>query len=271
MKKLIIASVAILMALSACVKDGIYPYASISGLENTIAYDENDDVTVTVKASALLDITEVNLIYTVNEGEPKTVAMALSGKKYTAVIPKQAMDAVVTYYVEVKTADAVTTSAVATYTVGVIPIDFTPLKLNELNGNTDKKFIEVFNSGTEDIDMKGVSIIKDASKTIWTAAEGVILKAGKYMLLYSSEVSGAGQAHEGYEPTLIFEGGLSAKKAVRIQLLDPRGNTLDDFNLTTLLKDQAPDSYGRNADGKWYYQDATPGAKNVDGTDVVFE
>ena len=148
MKKLIIASVAILMALSACVKDGIYPYASFSGLENTIAYNENDDVTVTVKASALMDITEINLIYTVNQGEPKTVAMTLSGKKYTAVIPKQAMDAVVTYYVEAKTADAVTTSAVATYTVGVIPIDFTPLKLNELNGND--KFIEVYNSGSPD-------------------------------------------------------------------------------------------------------------------------
>ena len=30
MKKLIIASVAILMALTACVKDGLYPYATFS-------------------------------------------------------------------------------------------------------------------------------------------------------------------------------------------------------------------------------------------------
>ena len=117
--------------------------------------------------------------------------MTLSGKKYTAVIPKQAMDAVVTYYVEAKTADAVTTSAVATYTVGVIPIDFTPLKLNELNGND--KFIEVYNSGTKDIDMKGVYIEKDGAVK-WTAADGAVLKAGKFMLLYSSDVTVTGGA-----------------------------------------------------------------------------
>ena len=268
MKKLIIASVAILMALSACVKDGIYPYASFSGLENTIAYDENDDVTVTVKASALMDITEINLIYTVNQGEPKTVAMTLSGKKYTAVIPKQAMDAVVTYYVEAKTADAVTTSAVATYTVGVIPIDFTPLKLNELNGND--KFIEVYNSGTADIDMKGVYIEKDGAVK-WTAADGSVLKAGKFMLLYSSDVVVTGGAQEGYDPTLVFSGGLSAKKAVRVQLFDPKGNSLDDFNLVTVKK-AAPASYSRVPDGSgdWNFTDATPGAKNASGNDPVF-
>ena len=268
MKKLIIASVAILMALTACVKDGIYPYASISGLENTIAYDETEDVTVTVKASALLDITEINLVYTVNKGAEKTVAMTKDGKKYKAVIPAQAMDAVVTYYVEVKTADAVTTSAVATYTVGVIPIDFTPLKINEINGND--KFIEIVNTGKDDIDMKGVYMQKDGAVK-WTAADGITLKAGKFLLLYSSDVTATGKPQEGYDASLVFEGGLSAKKAVRIELLDPKGNTLDDFNLTTLLKAQAPASYGVNADGKWYYQDATPGAKNVDGTDVVFE
>lgn len=269
MKKLIIASVAILMALTACVKDGIYPYATISGLENTIAYDENDAVTVSVKASALLDITEVNLIYSVNDGEAVTVAMNLDGKKYKGIIPAQAMDAVVKYYVEVKTADAVSKSAEGTYTVGVIPIDFNPLKLNEINGND--KFIEIVNTGKDDIDMKGVYIVKDGSKTIWTAAAGVSIKAGKFLLLYSSDVTASGKPQEGYDASLVFDGGLSAKKAVRVQLFDPKGNSLDDFNLTTLLKSQAPASYGLNDNGAWYYQDATPGAKNANGTDVVFE
>ena len=130
MKKLIIASVAILMALTACVKDGLYPYTTFSSLENTIAYDENDDVTVTVKASALMTINEINLVYTLNQGEPKTVVMTLDGKKYKATIPAQPMDTVVEFYIEAKTDDAVSKSAVTTYTVGVIPIDFTPLKLN---------------------------------------------------------------------------------------------------------------------------------------------
>ena len=268
MKKLIIASVAILMALTACVKDGVYPYASFSGLENTIAYNENDAVTVSVKASALMTINEINLVYTVNQGEPQVVAMTLDGKKYKGTIPAQAMDAVVEYYVEAKTDGAVSKSAVATYTVGVIPIDFTPLKLNEINGND--KFIEIVNTGSKDIEMKGVYIQKDGN-TKWTAAEGTTLKAGKFLLLYSSDVTATGGAHEGYAAELVFDGGLSAKKAVHVELFDPKGNSLSDFNLTNLLKSQAPASYGVNADGNWYYQDATPGAKNTDGTDVVFE
>lgn len=268
MKQLIIASVAALLALTACVKDDVYPYASFSGMENTIAYNENDDVTVSVKASSLMKINEMNLVYSVNKAAAKTVAMTLDGKKYKGVIPAQAMDAVVEYYVEAKTDGAVSKSAVATYTVGVIPIDFTPLKLNELNGND--KFIEIVNTGSKDIDMRGVYLQKDGN-TKWTAAEGITLKAGKFLLLYSSDVTATGGAHEGYAPELVFDGGLSAKKAVRVQLFDPRGNSLDDFNLTTLLKSQAPASYGVNDNGAWYYQEATPGAKNINGTDVVFE
>ena len=269
MKKLIIASVAAILALTACVKDIVYPYATFSKLENTIAYDENDEVTVTVKVSALVDIQAINLVYTVNDGEPVTVEMHPQGKGYFATIPAQAMDAVVNYYIEAITANATSTSAIASYTVGVIPIDFSGLKINELNGND--KFIELVNTGSSDIIMKGVTIVKDASKTIWTGTEDVVVKAGKYLLLYSDNVTGSGGAQEGYPTELVFSGGLSASKPVRVQLFDPKGNSLDDFNLLTLLKSKAPASYGCNADGKWYYQDATPGAKNIDGTDVVFE
>ena len=269
MKKLIIASVAAILALTACVKDIVYPYATFSKLENTIAYDETEAVTVTVNVSALVDIKAINLVYTVNDGEPVSVEMHPQGKGYFATIPAQAMDAVVNYYIEAITANATSTSAIASYTVGVIPIDFSGLKINELNGND--KFIELVNTGSSDIIMKGVTIVKDASKTTWTGTEDVVVKAGKFLLLYSSDVVVAGGAQEGYPAELVFDGGLSAKKAVRIQLMDPKGNTLDDFNLVTLLKPQAPASYGRNADGNWYYQVATPNAKNTDGTDVVFE
>ena len=268
MKQLIIASLAVLMAFTACVKDDVYPYTSFSGMENTIAYNENDDVTVSVKASALTKINEINLIYSVDKAAPKTVAMTLDGKKYKGVIPAQAMDAVVEYYVEAKTDGAVSKSAVATYTVGVIPIDFTPLKLNEINGND--KFIELVNTGSKDINMKGVTIQKDGAVK-WTGSEATTLKAGAFLLLYSSDVTVTGGAQEGYAAELVFDGGLSAKKAVHVELFDPKGNSLSDFNLTTLLKAAAPASYGVNADGKWYYQDATPGAKNANGTDVVFE
>lgn len=268
MKKLIIASVAAILALTACVKDIVYPYATFSKLENTIAYDETEAVTVTVNVSALVNIEAINLVYTVNDGEPVSVEMHPQGKGYFATIPAQAMDAVVNYYIEAITANATSTSAIASYTVGVIPIDFSGLKINELNGND--KFIELVNTGSSDIIMKGVTIVKDASKTTWTGTEDVVVKAGKFLLLYSSDVVVAGGAQEGYPAELVFDGGLSAKKAVRIQLMDPKGNTLDDFNLVNLLISPAPASYGRNANGNWYYQVATPNAKNTDGTDLVF-
>lgn len=265
MKKLVIFAAAIL-AFAACVKDGIYPYVSFSGLENTIAYDEKEDVTVSVKATALLDITEVNLVYSVNDGEQKTIPMTLDGKKYTAVIPAQAMDSVINYFVEAKTADATSKSAVVSYTVGVIPIDFSPLKLNELNGQ--EKFIEIINTGKDDIDLKGVYIEKDGA-TKWTGVSGLVIKAGQFMLLYSSDVTSTGKPHEGYDEKLVFSGGLSAKKAVRIQLFDPKGNSLDDFNLVTLKISEAPASYSRVPDGTgpWCYTDATPGAKNAPDKD----
>ena len=71
--------------------------------------------------------------------------------------------------------------------------------------------------------------------------------------------------------SIVFHSGLSAKKNVRIQLFTPAGVSIDDFNLTNIDANDpayipAPASYSRNADGKWYYADATPGAVNVDGT-----
>ena len=64
---------------------------------------------------------------------------------------------------------------------------------------------------------------------------------------------------------------LSAKKAVRVELKDPVGNGLDDFNLVTVAK-TAPASYSRVPDGSgnWFYTPATPGAKNsTDNSDPV--
>jgi hypothetical protein len=83
---------------------------------------------------------------------------------------------------------------------------------------------------------------------------------------------------EGYPENLIFNTGLSAKSNVRIQLFTPAGVSIDDFNLTNIdlngeaygyAGNQAPASYSRNADGNWYYADATPGAANTDGQNIV--
>ena len=149
----------------------------------------------------------------------------------------------------------------------MLSIDFSPLKLNELNGND--KFIEIVNTGKEAINIKGIKILKD-TKDVWTGPNRE-LAPGAFLLLYSKDVVVPGGKQEGYDPELVFTSGLSAKKAVRVDLKDPVGNPLDDFNLVTVAK-TAPASYSRVPDGSgnWFYTPATPGAKNsTDNSDPV--
>ena len=106
------------------------------------------------------------------------------------------------------------------------------------------------------------------------AANGVVILNeingnDKFIELRSTYVTGAGKAHEGYDAGLQFDSGLSAKKGVRVQLFGGDGTSLDDFNYVTYSGTPALASYGRNADGVWYYQDATPGTVNTDGTEAV--
>lgn len=138
--------------------------------------------------------------------------------------------------------------------------------LNELNGNY--KFMELRNVSGAGYSLEGVTLYKDG-KLVWTgAAESSVADDG-YVLLYSEDVCKEGGAHYGYDAKLIFTSGLSASKAVNVQLFNSAGAPLDIFNYATYSGTPAPASYGRNADGVWYYQDATPGAVNTDGTNLV--
>ena len=145
------------------------------------------------------------------------------------------------------------------------PIDYSGLVLNELNGND--KFIELYNKGTEAIALKGVYIEKDG-KNVWKAGD-ITIEADAYLLLYSEDV--IAEEHPDYEGSgLVFSSGLSAKKAVRVQLFTPQGVSLDDFNLVD-YSTPASASYSRCPDGTgaWTYADATPGAANAESNDLV--
>ena len=266
MKKIFIICTAALLALTSCVKDQVYPYANTSDIANTIALNEETDVVITATVSALVKITKVNLVYTVGTAKAETVAMTASGNTYTATIPAQAMDAVVKYYIEVTTEGGVSKSAENSYTVGVNPIDYSPLKLSEINGND--KFIEIVNTGSKAINIKGIKIFKDA-KDVWTGPDKE-LAAGAYLLLYSTDVvepaDGSDPKHPEYKGTgLVFDSGLSAKKNVTVQLTTPVKANLDYFNLTGYAEKCAA-SYSRVGKDygfdKWYHTAATPGAAN---------
>ncbi len=262
-------ALALLMGLASCVKDKQYPGITISNVSYApTAVQAGDDVTVTATITSFNEFT-AKLVYIVAEGTPKEVAMTSGAEKdvYTAVIPGQENGITVSFYVEAEGTLKAESPAME-YTVGAVAIDYSVLRLNELNGND--KFIEIYNTGAEAINMNGVYIEKDGTQN-WLADNTVKIDAGGYLLLYSEDVTAD---HPEYSESLIFHSGLSAKKNVRIQLFTPAGVSIDDFNLTNIDANDpayipAPASYSRNADGQWYYADATPGAVNVDGTQLV--
>lgn len=145
------------------------------------------------------------------------------------------------------------------------PVGYGGLVLNELNGND--KFIELYNRGGEALSLKGVYIEKDG-KNVWAAGD-ITLDAGDYLLLYSEDV--IAEEHPEYDGSgLVFASGLSAKKAVRVQLFTPSGVSIDDFNLVD-YSTAAPASYSRYPDGTgaWTYANATPNDANAQSNILV--
>ena len=264
MKKIMIVALALLMGLASCVKDKQYPGINISNVSYApTAVQASDDVTVTATITSFKDFT-AKLVYVINE-ESKELAMTAAEDVYTAVIPAQPNETKVSFYVQAMNGEVTAVSPTMEYEVGAVAIDYSVLRLNELNGND--KFIEIYNAGAEAINLNGVYIEKDGAQN-WLGDNTVKIEAGAYLVLYSEDVT---LDHPDVPEALIFHSGLSAKKNVRIQLFTPAGVSIDDFNLTNIDANDpayipAPASYSRNADGKWYYADATPGAVNVDGT-----
>jgi hypothetical protein len=266
MKKIMFVALALLMGLASCVKDKQYPGINISNVSYTpTAVQEGDDVTVTATITSFKEFT-AKLVY-VTEEASKAIELTMTAgadNLYTAAIPAQADGTKVNFHIEAMNGEATAVSPDMEYVVGAVAIDYSVLRLNELNGND--KFIEVYNTGAEAINMNGVYIEKDGTQN-WLADNTVKIEAGGYLLLYSEDVVAD---HPEYPEALIFHSGLSAKKNVRIQLFTPAGVSIDDFNLTNIDANDpayipAPASYSRNADGNWYYADATPGAMNIDG------
>ena len=281
MKKILFAALALIVVMASCVKDPKYPGVTISNLSySPIAVQDMDDVTVSATIASF-DAFTAKLVYTVAEAAPVEVDMVSGTEKdvFTAVIPGQPDGTTVSFYVKVDGTLAAQSPAME-YTVGAVAIDYSGLRLNELNGNKfneenhNGKFIEIYNAGNEAISMKGVYIEKDGAQN-WVGDNTVTVEAGGYLVLYSEDIA---ENHQGLDSIYFFHSGLSNKKNVRIQLFTPAGESIDDFNLVDIdlngeaygyAENQAPASYSRNADGNWYYADATPGAANVDGENIV--
>ena len=267
MKKILFVALALIVGLASCVKDEKYPGINITGVSYTpTAVTENTAVTVKAVITSFETFTATLYYMDANlaGGQMNPVEMIPANEKdtYAAVIPAMPNDTKVVFYVKAVNDKAEAVSAEMDYTVGAVSVDYSVLRLNELNGND--KFIEIYNAGAEAINMAGCYIQKDGEQN-WLGAADVNIEAGGYLLLYSEDVAAD---HPEFTENYIFHSGLSAKKNVRIQLFTPAGQSIDDFNLVDIQM-TAPASYSRNADGKWYHADATPGAQNVEGTELV--
>ena len=270
MKKILFAALALLVVMASCVKDEPYYGITVSGLSFTPqAMTDVNDVTVTANVASFYDV-KATLCYILDETEKiNEVPMTLdeATNLYTAVIPAQPNDTKVVFYVKAVSEKMEVKSETKDYVVGAVPPDYSVIVLNELNG-TDK-FIELYNMGDADLPLRGMYIEKDAKKIIWTADENVIAPAHGVLLLYSSDVTGEGDAHEGYTENLIFDSGLSPKKTLKIELFMPDGSSRDVFtrgldeNWGTTISDVSPNSFARTPDGgEWKLTEPTPGAAN---------
>lgn len=270
MKKILFAALALIVAMASCVKDPQYPGVTITDMKYTpVAVQADNDVTVTATITSFNTFT-AKLYYTAGEAETAALDMvAGENNVYSAVIPGQADGVAVSFFI-VAEGTLTAQSATMEYVVGAVAVDYSVLRLNELNGND--KYIEIYNAGSDVVNMNGVTIYKDTEKLIWTGKAAVNVEPGSYLMLYSEDVTAD---HPEIDTSLYkFNSGLSAKKNVRIELKTPAGETFDDFNLVD-IDQNAPEyipysgSYSRNADGQWYYADPTPGEANVDGEVAV--
>lgn len=141
--------------------------------------------------------------------------------------------------------------------------DYTKLVLNEISsvGEDAEKFIELYNTGNEEISLENVVINKDKALS-WTGAKGQKIAPEGYFAIIGAK----GTTADG------FSSGLSGKKSVIVELIDPDGNVLDKLQRgeegsgwgnTTL--DAVAGSWSRIPDGTGAFQiteTTTPGAAN---------
>lgn len=272
--KILIANIFIVLMLLAvsCVEDDMYKgSANIEKVEYApLAVTPDDDVTVTATITDLQGVTAAKIQYKVNGGSQTEVVMVKgSGDTFTGVIPKQDDKAVVVFTVLADNEAGITAvSNELEYTVGAAPIDYNKLVLNEIDGNS--KAIELFNTGTVDLSLNGVSLVKNNGSSAWWtgSAESGKIPAGGYVLIIQSNPD---------NPHLSGASGISPKQNLKFELFAPDGTSLgaflrgDENNLSGSISDTAPNSFQRipNGTGDWKIAAPTNGAANAStGSDI---
>lgn len=144
--------------------------------------------------------------------------------------------------------------------------DFRAIRLNEKDGNKPK-FIELYNTSDQTIDIGGMQLRKNDSELVYVAPLATTMAPHAYLVLLSDQTDYA----------LGFTSGLSAKKSLKIELLGPDNSVVDMFYNPSIAKGQVWDeaaplyngdtekmAYGRKPDGTgaWFMIARTDGASN---------
>lgn len=156
-----------------------------------------------------------------------------------------------------------------------ITTDATNVCINEWNGNTNYKGIELFNPTGAAVTLEGWTIIKNdevpptEGAPYWTGTATDIIPAGGYLVIRASKGT---TSLDGLPATTLAinkgTGGLSASKAVKLVLKNNAGTVMDTFdrNFTPEELGMATieGSAARVQDGKalWKVMDPTFGATN---------
>ena len=152
------------------------------------------------------------------------------------------------------------------------PVDYTKLILTEVSGNN--KYVEIYNSGTENIPMKGVRLVRNdgpPSGSEWPGITDDIIPAGAYRLfLFNSFTAGldTNPAFVGW----TVGSGISSGQILKVAIVAPNGDEVSVFirgdvplpawQNTTGVTQNTTDTYSLMEDGTWAYADPTPGAAN---------
>lgn len=131
-------------------------------------------------------------------------------------------------------------------------------KVTDDAGTEIADWIELYNAGTEDIDLAGMYMTDDLSNpTMWqipaTNAEMTTIPAGGYLIIYADE-TGSDEIHAAFK---------LKRKGESIGLYTTEGQVVDTLTYTEQTENI---SYGRYPDGgsTWEFSDVpTPGATNV--------
>ena len=190
MKKLLFAAMALVVVMASCVKDEPYTGITISDLSFTpSSVMFIDSVTVTASISSFYTITEADLVYTLDDADSSYKVVMTKDentKLYSGVIPAYPDSTKVAFFVKAVSEKMEVVSETKNYTVGEIPLDYSKIMLNELNGDT--KFIEIYNQGDVNLPLKGMYLIKDEKpEIIWTADATIIAPAHGYVVLYGGD------------------------------------------------------------------------------------